>query len=206
MIAAVVALLVTQAPVTTPPSPPPTSPEPSASPAVEAVKPIAGEPAEVKAFAQFVDRHLLTLDPDASTGSFRLRQRERVFSPRDDDFLDAFKLVPEALALAQKAQENARLSAIFQIVGLSAVGVGSALIVIAPIISASGVFIPLLIAGLVLDLLGLVAVVIALPMALSAGTQFLSAVATYNRGLLDLRPPPEPGLAPPSGGLTIPLP
>jgi hypothetical protein len=206
MIAAVVALLVTQAPVTSPPSPPPPTPEVATSPTVAAVKASAGEPAEVKAFAQFVDRHLLTLDPDPSQGAFRLRQRERVFSPKDDDFLDAFKLVPEAYALAQKAQENARLASIFQIAGLSAVGVGSALIVIAPLIGATGIFIPLLVAGLVLDLLGLVAVVIALPMSLSAGTQFLSAVATYNRGLLDLRPPPEPGLAPPSGGLTIPLP
>ncbi|MBL8923826.1 MAG: hypothetical protein JNJ54_33530 [Myxococcaceae bacterium] len=204
MISAVVAVLIAQTAVTAPPSPPP-APEPGPA-TVEAVKAPASEPAEVKAFALFVDRHLLTLDPDTSTGSFRLRQRERVFSPRDDDFIDAFKLVPEALALAQKAQENARASTIFQIVGLSAVGVGSALIVIAPVISASGVFIPLLIAGLVLDLLGLVAVVIALPMALSAGTQFLSAVATYNRGLLDLRPPSEPGLAPAPGGLTVPLP
>lgn len=205
MIAAIVALVVSQTPAPAPPTPPPAAPEPAPATA-EAVKATAAEPAEVKAFAQFVDRHLLTLDPDASQGAFRLRQRERVFSPKDDDFIEAFKLVPEAYALAQKAQENARLASIFQIVGLSAVGVGSALIVISPLIGAAGLFLPLLVAGLVLDLVGLVAVVIALPMSLSAGTQFLSAVATYNRGLLDLRPPPESGLAPAQGGLTIPLP
>lgn len=201
MLSTFLTLLLTQAP-TTPPGPPASE---AAPPSVEAVKAGTNEPAEVKAFAQFVDRHLLTLDPDMSQGSFRLRQRERVFSFKDDDYPDAFKLVPEAHELARKAQENVRLASVFQIIGLSAVGAGSAVIVIAPLI-ASAAFLPLLIAGLVLDLVGLVLVLVALPFAISAQTQFMSAVATYNKGLLDLRPPPDPQLAGPGGGLTIPLP
>lgn len=205
MIAALLAVLLSQAPSTPPLTVPTEAPAPSG--AVEAVKAGADEPGEVKLFAQFVDRHLLTLDPDMSQGTFRLRQRERVFSFKDDDFADAFKLVPEAHELALKAQENLRMSSIFQIAGLSAVGAGSALVLLAPLL-ASGAFVPLLIAGLVLDLVGLVLVLVALPFAISAQTQFMSAVATYNKGLLDLRPVGEsPGRpAVPSGGLTIPLP
>ncbi len=204
MMLTVVCLLVSQAP-----SAPPvvtadtatTAPVPSS----EAMKPPADEPVEVKAFAQFVDRHLLTLDPDQTQGTLRLRQREHAFSLKDDDFPDAFKLVPEAHGLAQKAQENFRTSSTLQIVGLAALGGGTALVLVAPLLAA-GAFLPLLIAGLVLDLVALTLVLVALPFAVSASTQFTSAVATYNRGLLDLRPMPEgPGRVN-GGGVTIPLP
>ncbi|MDP3503881.1 MAG: hypothetical protein Q8S33_26320 [Myxococcales bacterium] len=171
----------------------------------EAMKPPADEPAEVKAFAQFVDRHLLTLDPDMSQGALRLRQREHTFSLKDDDFPDAFKLVPEAYGLAQKAQENFRTSSTLQIVGLAALGGGTALVLLAPLL-ASGAFLPLLIAGLVLDLVAMTLVLVALPFSISASTQFTSAVATYNRGLLDLRPMPDAPGRVNAGGLTIPLP
>lgn len=205
MIPALLAVLLSQAPSTPPLTVPPEAPV--AAPALEAVKAGSDEPAEVKLFAQFVDRHLLTLDPDMSQGTFRLRQRERVFSFKDEDFADAFKLVPEAHALAVKAQENLRMSSFFQIAGLSSVGAGSALVLLAPLL-ASTAFVPLLIAGLVLDIVGVVLVLVALPFAISAQTQFMSAVATYNKGLLDLRPvgeaPARPAAA--AGGLTIPLP
>lgn len=203
MMLTVVCLLVAQAPST----PPVVTADPSASsalPSSEAMKPPADEPVEVKAFAQFVDRHLLTLDPDSTQGTLRLRQREHTFSLKDDDFPDAFKLVPEAYGLAQKAQENFRTSSTLQIVGLAALGGGTALVLVAPLLAA-GAFLPLLIAGLVLDLVAMTLVLVALPFAISASAQFTSAVATYNRGLLDLRPMPEgPGRV--NGGLTIPLP
>jgi hypothetical protein len=40
---------------------------------------------------------------------------------------------------------------------------------------------------------------------MAASNQFFSAVATYNKGLLELRPVPV-GLPPPPLGLSIPLP
>jgi hypothetical protein len=203
MILSLVCLLVSQVPS----APPVVTADPATTlvPSSEAMKPPADEPAEVKAFAQFVDRHLLTLDPDMSQGTLRLRQREHTFSLKDDDFPDAFKLVPEAYGLAQKAQENFRTSSTLQIVGLATLGGGTALLLVAPLL-ASGAFLPLLIAGLVLDLVAMTLVLVALPFAISASTQFTSAVATYNRGLLDLRPMPEgPGRVN-AGGLTIPLP
>jgi len=204
MISTLLCLLVSQAPSTPPVVTAGDAAPTTLVPSSEAMNAPPDEPGEVKAFAQFVDRHLLTLDPDMTQGTFRLRQREHVFSLKDDDFPDAFKLVPEAYGLAQKAQENLRTSATLQISGLASVGGGSALLLIAQLL-ASGAFLPLLIAGLVLNLVGLVLVLVALPFAISASTQFTSAVSTYNRGLLDLRPVPEgPGRV--NGGLSIPLP
>jgi hypothetical protein len=204
MFVTLLTLLVAQAPSTPPVVTAADAPAATTAPSTEAMKAPADEPLEVKAFAQFVDRHLLTLDPDMSQGNLRLRQREHTFSLRDDDFPDAFKLVPEAYTLAQKAQENFRTAGTLQIVGLSALGAGTALLLAAPLL-ASGAFFALLIVGLVLDLVAIVMVLVALPFSISASTQFTSAVATYNRGLLDLRPMPEPGRAT-GGGLTIPLP
>jgi hypothetical protein len=113
--------------------------------------------------------------------------------------------VPEAYGLAQKAQESFRTSSTLQIAGLATLGGGTALLLVAPLL-ATGAFIPLLIAGLALNLVAATLVLVALPFSISASTQFMSAVATYNRGLLDLRPIPEgPGRVTGGGG-SIPLP
>ncbi len=203
MISTLLCLLVSQAP-STPPVVTAGNAAPTAlAPSSEALKAPADEPAEVKAFAQFVDRHLLTFDPDMTQGALRLRQREHIFTLKDDDFPDAFKLVPEACGLAQKAQDNFRTSSTLQIAGLATLGGGTALLLVAPLL-ATGAFLPLLIAGLALDLVAATLVLVALPISISASTQFMSAVATYNRGLLDLRPMREGPVS--NGGLSIPLP
>lgn len=198
-----VCLLLAQTP---PPAPPPT-PAPvvleeagKPPPPREAIPAPADEPGEVKAFAQFIDRHLLTLDPDMTQGMFRIRQRERLYSLKDDDFPLAFSLVPEAQAQAIKAQENLRLSSTLQLIGLVSVGVGSAALVLVPLIAA--VTLPLLVVALVLDVVGLALVLIAVPFAINSTTQFTSAVSMYNRGLLELRPAEREGGA----GLVVPLP
>jgi hypothetical protein len=205
MILTLVWVLVSQSPSTPPVVTAGDAAPTTLAPSSEAMRAPADEPAEVKAFAQFVDRHLLTFDPDMSQGALRLRQREHTFSLKDDDFPEAFKLVPEAYGLAQKAQESFRTSSTLQIAGLATLGGGTALLLVAPLL-ATGAFIPLLIAGLALNLVAATLVLVALPFSISASTQFLSAVATYNRGLLDLRPIPEgPGRVT-SGGVSIPLP
>jgi hypothetical protein len=190
-------------------TPPPVAVSPDGPPAVPqlvpskaAVRASPDEPPEVKAFATFVDRHLLSLDTEQAQG-FKLRQRERSFTIRDEDFTEAFTLVPEALTLAQRAQDSFRLANIFQIVGLSLSGLSLGVVVIAPLIGVG--FLPLLAVGLVGSLIAVVLTVISVPFAMAASNQFFSAVATYNKGLLDLRPVPV-GLPPPPQGLSIPLP
>jgi hypothetical protein len=172
----------------------------------EAMSPLPGEGSEVKAFAQFVDRHLLAFEPDSWQGSLHLRQRERVLTVRDDDFTDAFRLVPEAASLAQKAKDNFAISVVLQTIGLSVAGVGLGLVLVATLFSSA--FLPLLLTSLVADLVGLAVVLISVPFQATAMTQFTSAVATYNRGLLDLRPPSQALSVPgaPEGGLVLVLP
>jgi hypothetical protein len=182
------ALCVAQAPLSEPPLAPPTT---------EAVTPGA-EPAEVKQFAQFVERHLLAVG--ASGAGFEVRQREHVFRLQDEDFEAAFTLVPDALNLARASHEAFVLSARLQITGLAVVGAGLVATLVATLVRSA--VIPLLVGSLVASGAGLVLALVALPFALSAQTKFFSAIATYNRGLLDLRPPQLPL----GGGLTLALP
>lgn len=196
MITLALALLLTQtpAPLVTPP------PEPITPPAVAATQ---NEPPEVKAFAEFVGKHLLTIN--FSQGSFEVRQRERVFRLQDEDFETAFTLVPEALAMAQIAHHDYVVGMRLQIAGLIVVGAALVAVLVAPLVTA--VFLPLLIASLIGSGIGLVVTLIALPFLLSAQSKFFAALASYNRGLLDLRPPPAMStLVPLQGGLTFALP
>ncbi|MCU0700037.1 MAG: hypothetical protein MUC96_26310 [Myxococcaceae bacterium] len=188
---------------------PPLAPAPDAAtmlvPSTEVMRPPPNEPPEVAAFASFLDKHLLTFDVDQTTG-LKVRQRERLFSLRDDDFADAFRLVPEAFNSAQKAHDAFRLANIFQIVGLSISGLSLAVVVVAPLLISGSAFLPLLAAGLVGSLVALVLVLIAVPFTITANTAFMSAVATYNKGLLELRPMPQGGAGAVPQGLQIPLP
>lgn len=188
------ALLLSQAPDI---SPPLTAP-PTAPPGTEA-NPPGLEPPEVKLFADFVGRHLLTLS--ASNASFEVRQRERVFRLHDDDFETAFTLVPEALTLARSAHENFVISSRLQLVGLILTGAALGVTVVATLVRT--LLFPLLIASLVASGVGLVFALVALPFAIAAQTKFLSALATYNHGLLELRPGARPATG---GGLTLALP
>lgn len=177
------------APLTTPPLAPPST---------EAVSPGA-EPPEVKLFADFVDRHLLAIG--ASGSGMEVRQRERVFRIQDDDFEAAFKLVPDAFSSAQLAHSDYLVASRLQVAGLVVVGAALVVTLVATLVRV--VLLPLLIASLVASGVGLVLSLIALPFALSAQSKFFSSVASYNRGLLDLRPPQNPALG---GGLTLALP
>lgn len=194
------ALLLAQAPDAAPLTTPPLAPVPSGvegPPSPESVSPGA-EPAEVKLFAQFVERHLLGVS--ASGAGFEVRQRERVFRLQDDDFARAFSLVPDALAAARIAHDDFVTAARLQIIGV--ILVGAALVATVAATLVRSIVLPLLIAGLVGSGLGLILTLIALPFALAAQTRFFSSVATYNHGLLELRPPPSAL----GGGLTLAFP
>jgi hypothetical protein len=184
------ALLLSQAPPLT--TPPPLAP-PSNEPITIAP---AAEPPEVKLFAQFVERHLLTIN--ASGAGFEVRQRERVFRLQDDEFETAFTLVPDALAAARVAHDDFIIASRLQIIGLAVVGAALVATLVATLVRAA--ILPLLIASLIGSGIGLVLSLIALPFAFSAQSKFFSAIASYNHGLLELRPPPQGA---PAGGLTL---
>lgn len=188
------ALCLSQAPLTTPPLAVPAEAAPSSP---EAVAPGA-EPAEVKLFAQFVERHLLAIS--SSGAGFEVRQRERVFRIQDDDFVTVFSLVPDAVASARVAHDDFVTAQWLQIVGLALAG-GALVATIASTV-ARALIVPLLVASLIGSGVGLVLALIALPFAISAQTRFFSAIASYNHGLLELRPPPSPV----AGGLSFALP
>lgn len=196
MTSLLLAVLVAQAPAV--PAPPATTPPPLAPPTTEPIAPTppsAAEPPEVKLFAQFVERHLISVS--ANGAGFEIRQRERLFRLQDDEFETAFTLVPGALADARVAHDDFVTASRLQIIGLSLTGAALGATVIATLVRA--IVVPLLVVALVGSVVGLVISLIALPFAISAQTKFFGAVAAYNRGLLDLRPAPPP-LA---GGLTL---
>ena len=177
------------APLTTPPLAPPST---------GAISPGA-EPPEVKLFAEFVERHLLAI---GSSGSgIEVRQRERIFRIQDDDFETAFKLVPDAFVSAKQAHSDFLVASRLQIAGLAVVGAALAVTVVFTLVPT--LLLPLMIASLAASGVGLVLTLIALPFAISAQSKFFSAVAGYNRGLLERRPPQYPALG---GGLTLALP
>ena len=187
------ALCLSQVPLTVPPL----APVPAEAAPLEAV-PAGAEPAEVKLFAQFVERHLLAIN--ASGAGFEVRQRERVFRIQDDDFESAFSLVPDSLISARVAHDDFVTAQRLQIIGLAVLGAALVATVASTLVRT--LVIPMLVASLIGSGVGLVLSLIALPFAISAQSKFFSSIASYNHGLLELRPPPSPV----AGGLSFALP
>lgn len=155
-------------------------------PPSEAIRRPADEPAAMRDFAEFVDHRLLVVELEQQGMS--LRQRERVVRLSDDDFADLFALVPEAQALALKAQKAYRIGAALQVGGVAVSLGGMTTMVVGTLF-----FNPLslsvgIVGGGLAALAGSLLLAIAQPFMLEAAKAFTSAVATYNRGLLDLRP------------------
>lgn len=142
---------------------------------------------EVGAFSAFVDRHLLVAN--VTFNSLEVKQHDRVFRVEDEDFEEAFKLVPETLALARSGREQYLLSNTLQTIGL--VFLGAAVVPIVLTVVLSGALIPLLIAAAGGFAVSLAFSVMAGPIALAAQEKLFSAVGSYNRGLLRLTPPPQ---------------
>jgi hypothetical protein len=195
----------------TPPPVVPVDPLPAPGPSPEAVRPSPAEPAEVGAFARFVEQRLISVDFDLTTsggalGVLKVRQRERVFSLRDDDFSEAFHLVPEAMMMAQRAQEAFRTASTLQIIGLSLSGAALLVVGLGPVLVGFGAWLPLLVGGLIASLVGLIVALVSVPYSVSANTAFVSAVARFNKGLLELRPAPASAWTPSGGGVEFTLP
>lgn len=163
-----------------------------------AVQPLP-EPPEVTLFAQWAQRQLLSLNFNA--GAFEVRQRERVFRIQDDDFAEAFSLVPEAHRMAVSAHEAFLSGQRFMIAGVVLSGVSLGGVLAASFLTASALFFPLIVGALIASGAGLVLALIAMPFMVTAQSKFLAALASHNHGVLDLRPP-----RPNAGGMTLVLP
>lgn len=158
------------------------------------------EPEQVKAFATFLDHQLLS--PDFDPTGLKIRQDERSYALLDEGFTTSFELVPDAFALAQKIQDNVRLSNALQIGGFSIMGSSLVLALAGPFLLGSGALLPLMAVSLGLVLVGAVVTLLSLPFATAAQTQFFTALDTYNKGLLHLRPQSITD----AGGLQLPIP
>ncbi len=155
-------------------------------PALEAIRRPADEPAATRDFAEFVDRRLLVLELDPQ--GLSVRQRERVVRITEDEFAEIFQLVPEAQALAVKAQKAFRVGAALQTVG-AATNLGGATLLLVGTLMLSPMSLAIaVIGGGGAMLVGCVAMALAQPFLQEAAKTFSSAIAAYNRGLLDLRP------------------
>lgn len=163
-------------------------------------QPITTESPEVTLFAQWAQRQLLSVN--VAQGGFEVRQRERVFRLQDDDFADAFSLVPEAHQMAVLAHDSFIIGKRFQIAGLVVSCVAPGGLILASLLMSSALLMPLLVAALATAGVGLVLALIALPFMLTAQSKFFAALASHNQGLLELRPPPVVN----AGGLTLTLP
>jgi hypothetical protein len=158
------------------------------------------EAPELTLFAQWVQRQLLSVSVSIGP-DFAVQRGARVFRIRDDDFTEAFALVPESHGLAVLARDAFVTGQRLQFAGLLTACLAPAALLVASLGPAT-LLLPLLVAGLAASSVGLALTLIALPFMITAQQQFFAALASYNHGLLELRPPPVVS----AGGLILRLP
>ena len=171
-------------------SPPPPSPSPplvESSP--EATPASADEPPAVRAFARFIQNHLITfsMNPTRSRSGVTFIQGQRSFTLLSADLLEAFTLVPESATLAQQAQSLLPTSIAFSTIGL---GVSLGIAVGAMVLSLTGTL-PLVVAIISVMVGGAVGTgLLVVGMSFGARSQesLNNAILTYNRELFRLRP------------------
>lgn len=213
MLAAVIALCLaqgsapiappTEAPVLAAPPAPPASTEAAPGP-VEAVAPSPDEPPEVGQLAQFVSRHLLSVD--IGMGGLKVRAADRAWGLGESPAA-AFHLVPEAMHLAESAEHDFAVARVLEVGSLAVTGVALAATLVTTLVARASMVLTVALISLAAMGLALVAAIIALPFELAAQEHFLQAIAIHNRGLLDLRPPRPlagAGLAPAGPAVALP--
>lgn len=141
---------------------------------------------DVKLAAQFIDRHLLSVGLEAGFATtWVVRSAERAFRP--GELREAMRLVPDAHAVADRADGEYRLGLGFMVAGLIAEGVALvASVVVLPVISIAGTSAAL--ALVLVPTLGALLLGAGLSLASSVFLQNsqqhgLEAVAAYNHGL-----------------------
>lgn len=165
--------------------------------------PVEEPPQALRSFVSFVDRHLLTTESDVFD-SMKVRQRDRLVSLGSGELSSLMALVPSARSLAESAERTYRLSRGLQFTSLGLTVASVALSMTAPLFATGPVLGALIIAGLLGMGVALALVLVAIPLAVRALSEANSAVATYNRGLLDfsegpLRVPISREAEPPGG-------
>lgn len=158
------------------------------------------ETPEVTLFAQWAQRQLLSVSVSVGP-DFAVQRGARVFRLRDDDFAEAFALVPESRGMAVVARDAFVTGQRLQFVGLLTACLAPAAMLVASL-GPAAFLLPLLVASLVASSVGLALTLIALPFMITAQEKFFAALASHNHGLLELRPPPVVN----EGGLTLRLP
>ena len=111
----------------------------------------------------------------------------------DDDFPRAFSLVPSAEALVTTIPVRLRTAQTLQILSMPLLLGGLGLLEFIPLLGLMGPVFPLIASACLLGGFALLAP--GLLLGLDANSRLLSAVNTYNRGLVVMRGPP-PGLVP----------
>lgn len=162
--------------------------------------PPAPEAPELAIFAQWAQRQLLSVSVSVGP-DFAVQRGARVFRIRDDDFPEAFALVPESHGMAVLARDAFVTGQRLQFAGLVTACLAPAALLVASVGPAT-LLLPLLVAGLVASGLGLALTLLALPFLITAQEKFFAALASHNHGLLELRPPPVVS----TGGLILRLP
>jgi hypothetical protein len=166
-------------------------------------QPVATE-TEVEGSPRWAQARLMSFDWSVGLGPI-VRQRDRTLRLQEPDFAAAFALVPEARDLAVKAKASFDKGSGLVTAALVTLGIGGALTVggsLSMSLSrpANGALpvVPwvLMGTGLATMLVGLVLELVGLEPLKGAQTNFFSAVATYNRGLLDPRPAPTVTVTP----------
>lgn len=148
--------------------------------------------------APWVQRQLMNMDWLPNQGPV-VRVEGRVLRIQDDDFAQSFELVPEAQKLATSARASYETGTRWLTTSTVTLAVGASVLLtgalFGPLItsgsSTRSLAPPLLMmgGGLVTMLSALVLTLVSLPHLQRAQNDFFGAIATYNRGLLDVRPP-----------------
>ena len=172
--------------------------------ALALVTQLSAEPPETTALRAQIDTGLISVNQVGWQTT--LRQGERSFSLSDEDWSTAFALVPESQALARSLKESYdfgmtmfRVGIAIELGGLLGAGglavmalvIGTAVLPVATI-----VVLALVCAGL--GLAGAIVAVIGVPALMRAQGQTLELVSTYNHALTR-QPVQQPGLVIPLG-------
>ena len=184
-IASLLAVVISQTAV------PPPSAEPDAFPSLQ-----DPQSNDIRLATRFISEHLISLEFSPMTG-MSFRQQDRVYK-LGESLADAMKLVPEAAALAVRADDEFRFYRVTSIVALSLAGVGLGLTLAGALIATSSLALPLMFAGLACALVGLVASLIGLPASISYQDHLMQAVNTYNQAIVNRiqNAPPAAPVAP----------
>ncbi len=139
--------------------------------------------ADLATVGRFLKAHLIEFDFRANKGLV-LTQNGRD-SRFGESIVDAVALVPEAVTIARAADADYLKARWLTYGGLGVALLGTVVTNLALVVLGSSAFVGVLIAGAAVTLVGLVLVLVGLPFAISAQSEFMKAISVYNQALID---------------------